>query len=259
MVVRYNAVWAALQVNLGVRQTTSFNSQRILRRASMEPKDWIALAGLAATAFTSAITLFLTSRREHRQQERDDRLRREGQEREERIRAQERALVPRVRVDLECRFLGPEHGRYLAEFRIIVDNAGRTRRSFAHMMIRLRGILAGTTLERWAERDPSRVKFPLEIAKADLVPPGEYYYYVEPGVRQTFTYVTDVPADVAYVLAHVKLEAVSDPNDKPYETTFTEERLYALNAPAVAERTRALAPPNESLQLTPAGEGIPSA
>jgi hypothetical protein len=192
----------------------------------MEARDWIALVGIVTTGCVA--TLLLSHRRERQQQARDDRLRDEARAREDKLRAAERALVPRTRVDLDCRFVGPEQGRYLAEVLIIVDNTGRVRRSFKHMNIRLRGILADTPLQRWKERDECRLKFPEPIAKADIVPPGEHYYYVEPGVRQTFTYVTDVPATVRYVLAHIKLEAMPSGNDDLSETIFTEERLYIL-------------------------------
>ena len=39
----------------------------------MEPKDWIALAGIFSTAMLSIVTLLINSHRERRQQDRDER------------------------------------------------------------------------------------------------------------------------------------------------------------------------------------------
>ncbi len=144
------------------------------------------------------------------------------------MRNRERSLVPRVRVDVECRFLGPHRGRYLTEIRIIVDNIGKVRRAFEHINIKLRGIKCDQTFERWVERDANRVLFPESLVKADLVPEGDYYYYVEPGVRQTFTYVTDVPQDLAFVLVHIELRPKRDEQESKDETVFTEERVYSI-------------------------------
>lgn len=203
-------------------------STDLLSAMTMGPEQWIALTSVIATTVTAVITLMLSGWRERRQQERDDRLRAAAQQREDLLREKQRVLAPRVRADLECRFLGPEQGHYITEVRITVDNIGQVRRTFEHMYFRLLGIRDDVPLERWTEQDPSRLKFHEKLAKADLVPSGGHYYFVEPGVRQVFTYVTEVPAGIRYVLAHMKLIAAGEQSESTYERVFTEERLYQL-------------------------------
>ena len=96
----------------------------------MDPKDWIALTGVVATATVSCITILVSHYRERNQQARDDRLRNEERSRELAAQDRERAIIPRVRVDLECRFLGPHNGRYLSGVWIMIDNIGKVRRIF---------------------------------------------------------------------------------------------------------------------------------
>jgi membrane protein implicated in regulation of membrane protease activity len=85
----------------------------------MEPTDWIALAGIVATALVSVVTLILGQRTRREQQARDDRIRREQQEREDRqrqeqqaredqIREQERFGAPHIEFSVECNTYGPE-------------------------------------------------------------------------------------------------------------------------------------------------------
>lgn len=95
------------------------------------------------------------------------------------------------------------------------------------MRVRLRGIREGTPLQFWSARGNQRLAFPDKLVEDDLVPgrPGDYYF-VEPGVRQIFSYPTCVPTDVKYVLLHVEPRTLGSVRENADEDTFTEERLY---------------------------------
>jgi len=198
------------------------------------PKDWIALAGVLSTAVISLVSLLLSRRREVLQQERDDRLRREQEEREYIIREQERKFVPHVEHGIVCNTFGPEGADYIVELILDVFNKGSVRRKFRSMRFRIRGIKAGGDLIFWEGLGQHRLKFPEKLIDDDLVPPSrdneENYYYVEPGIRQVFTYVTKIPVSVRYILVHVRLESILEKHEHREENVFTAERLFQVES-----------------------------
>jgi hypothetical protein len=122
----------------------------------------------------------------------------------------ERALVPKAELDLECRFYGPEQGEFVTDLRIIIENKGHSLRSYHRIFVRLRGLKAGAKLENFSVFDSKaqsfRLKFPERLVEEELLRPVENSIYtIEPGVKQTFTFPTKIPADIQYVLFHVKL------------------------------------------------------
>jgi hypothetical protein len=149
--------------------------------------------------------------------------------REQALLAQQRAFIPRIEYDVECRFLGPQGADYVTEVRLLVSNKSLTRRAFSSIRIRLLIIPSKATLEFWPEGN-GRLLFRRERPDVDLVPQdGGRYYFIEPGVRQVFTYVTKVPADVTFVLLHAKFTSMVEPSlgESPYENQFVEERVFA--------------------------------
>src|SRR5918992_2452229 len=160
----------------------------------MDPKDWIALAGMGSTVILALANLWFAQRREKSQRERDDKLR-----------ALERGFVPRIEYDIQCRFYGPEENEYLTEIHVIVNNRGNLRRKYKSMRIRVRGIERGSALSFWPGRG-GRLQFPTLLLNDDFIEQGRgWFYFVEPGVRQVFTYVTKTPERVKYIAVHVRL------------------------------------------------------
>jgi hypothetical protein len=149
---------------------------------------------------------------------------------EDRIRTAERHLVPRAQLDVKCKFYGPQKGEFLVEVSMLVKNKGNTRRKFKSVRIRLRGISGGEELTFWDPQRKGRADFPLLLVKDDLLlgSTGEYYYYVEPGVDQVFTYVTKIPETVRYALCHVKFVSIAEKQEDQAENEFTEERLFEV-------------------------------
>lgn len=226
------------------RSSVSFFISRPVRLLAMNAQNWISLVSVIATAAIAILSLLLSRRRERQQQERDDRLRREQQERddrlrreqqqrEEEIRAAERHLVPRTDVTIDCHFYGPEGDHLIAELLLTVNNKGSTQRKFASIEFRMRVLREGAELRKWRERRSERLYFPEKILDEDIVPEGEHYYFVEPGVEQVFTFVTMVPKSIRYVLAHASLTSVPLPHENREENVFTAERLFPVRASPV--------------------------
>ncbi len=147
---------------------------------------------------------------------------------DDRVRTIERQFIPRTEIDLGCIFLGPQQNEFLVEISTRVKNKGSTRRKFKSMQFRLRGITAGEPLT-FRQTGVGAVHFPHKFLDADLVPPGgNFYYYVEPGVEQTFTYITKIPSNVRFVLTHTKLISITEEQEHEFENEFTEERLFEV-------------------------------
>ena len=156
------------------------------------------------------------------------------QQEEDRIAVLQRHFVPRVQFELQCDFFGPQTGEYLVCISIRVSNKGTTRRKFKNILLRLRGIEAGSALEYRDPAKPGSLEFPKLLMKTDLVPPSsedrQNYYYVEPEVSQVFTYVTKIPVNIRYVLAHAKFIPITEEQEQETENEFPEERLFPVRS-----------------------------
>ncbi len=204
----------------------------------MKPSDWIALAAVAATVLVAAASMVrdwsrwreqrrredalheMQQRREDdlrevqrqreeelraTQQHREDELREAQQRREADLREQRREDVPHIEFGIDLNVHGQEDGQYLAEFLLSIHNVGLVQQKFKSITLRVRGIPKGQPFETWQENAP-RLLFPLKVIDDAPVIPNKYLYFVEPGVRQSLTYVTSLPASLEYILAHVEFQ-----------------------------------------------------
>lgn len=211
----------------------------------MRAGEWIALAGILATMLVSATSLIVGLYREKRSHEREDKLRQEQRKREDelyqeqlrrekQIREEYRELAPHIEFDIDCNFYGPEEDFYLAEFLLTAHNRGRVRQEFRDILLRVRGIKHNAVLAEWRGNEP-RLGFPEYLIKNARVVPKEIrtpqgivtynFFFVEPGVKQVFTYISRIPAGVKYIAARGAF--FYDP-----ETPHTVERVFQVRASA---------------------------
>lgn len=167
----------------------------------MDPRDWIAIAGVAATVLIAIVSLFHASSRQreqqHRedelhkaQQQREDELRKPQQQREDELRERHREDTPHIEFDLDCRVHGREDEACLGEFILTAHNRGLVEQKFTHIVLRVRGI-ERNPLAHWHGNEP-RLTFPVRVIDdAQIIPATYNFIFVEPGVRQTITYVTE--------------------------------------------------------------------
>lgn len=214
---------------------------------SMEPANWVALLAVCVSLLTAILTTSLallnlkeSRRRELEQVARETALRAESLERERAMRsdqlaredarsAEQRALIPRVEYDLQCHFHGPQEGDWATDLQFIVNNKGAVRREFGSIKVRLRIIRRNEVLKFWGEG--FRLRFPEQWIQDDLLPQhNDYYYFVEPGVRQVFSYPTKIPMDASFVLLHVSFRPRSNKREAPFEDLFVEERMFPVPA-----------------------------
>ena len=140
----------------------------------------------------------------------------------------ERPNHPRIEFAVDCKFFGPILGDTVAAFEIHANNKGHVEHKFTEIRLKVRGIKEGAKLAYFEGREP-RLSFPEELFKGvNLV--GDFgYFFVRPGVKQTFTFTTKVPADIRFLVARAtfKYEATND--------LHTAERVFDLRGGVEAD------------------------
>lgn len=143
-----------------------------------------------------------------------------------------RRFVPRVDYELDCRFFGPQQGRYIAQLSLKADNKGEVRRVFESLEFRVLGLPADAKPEYWGSGE-LRAEFPKLIMKDNMIrDPEKHRYYVEPGVSQLFSYTTLVDQAYAFVLVRAKVTRFAEPlpagAEAPQDRVFTVERVFEV-------------------------------
>ncbi len=107
-----------------------------------------------------------------------------------------------------------------AVFVVQAVNKGRVEHKFTSILLRVKGVKTGQTPTRRAD---DRWEFTESILKAQLVPQEPGYFFVRPGIRQSFPFPTTIPADIrhVWVRAVFKYEKSGDPH--------TIERVFAVS------------------------------
>jgi hypothetical protein len=200
---------------------------------AMEPKDWIALSGVAATVVIAAVSLYFSSSMQRKQQQRDDALHKAQQQRddalhkaqqqrEDELRRRHREDSPHIEFSVDCQVHGRQDDDQLVEFVITAHNRGLVDWKFKSILLRVRGIEKNRSLTYWQGNEP-RLEFPVKVFDVQVIPGDLNFLFVEPEVRQTVTYVTKISNRIEYILAHTEFQ---------YDnyTPHTSERVFRLTA-----------------------------
>lgn len=114
----------------------------------------------------------------------------------------ERCYEPHIEFTIETKLFGPQKGFCIVEFVITANNKSLIRHQFNEIFLRVLGIKEDEDLElRELEKDDSRLKFPEEILKTDIIPSNWNYIFIEPGVKQQITYTTRIPENIRFITA----------------------------------------------------------
>ena len=135
----------------------------------------------------------------------------------------QREAHPKIEFQLDVRPLGRQSGRLLVELSASMKNAGAVRHKTPQFTLEVRYLLSSDTVQSGDSSINYQTVFPhstnheLKLEKRSFVP---WRPFVEPGVTQVFTYVTDVPDASAYVLLLSKFSY-----DDEWCTTHTAQRV----------------------------------
>ncbi len=152
----------------------------------------------------------------------------------------ERRYKHRIEFSLNVAVIGVQKGYYLVEFTVTINNKSLVKKDFTAIPLRVRGIEENSDIEFWLAskkdkktkkiietKQTSRINFPIEIIKENILPPFWPNIFVEPGVQQDISFTARIPQNISYILARAKFPYKGVP--KPHTT----ERMFALNTPQI--------------------------
>lgn len=115
-------------------------------------------------------------------------------------------LCPRIEFNLDCSFFGPQDNAYVAAFSIYAHNKGRVEHKFRNIKIKAHGIKMGESVTFWEGHAP-KLYFPTKVFhEANLVHNNYKYFFVRPGINQTFSFVTRIPIEFRFILVRATFE-----------------------------------------------------
>ncbi len=163
-----------------------------------------------------------------------DRHRQELEAKEQERNDLERRYKYRIEFSLDATIIGVQDGFYLLEFTTTINNKSLLQKKYTDITLRVLGIEENSNIKLWLaknidketgelkEQQTSRINFPVEIVKENILPPFWSNIFIEPGVKQDVTFTTRIPKNISYILATVKFKYKNIP--KPH----TAERIFAL-------------------------------
>lgn len=130
-----------------------------------------------------------------------------------------RELATRVEFSIDVQFIGVHTNYWLAEILAYVDNKGLRRHKVADFSFWVRYMTDRDSITYGDEKINYQIVFPQEIEnitykvgsetkekRRSWLHPKAEYTYVEPGIRQRYSYVIAIPCDAKFVLVHGAFE-----------------------------------------------------
>lgn len=115
---------------------------------------------------------------------------------------------PKIQMDLDLEFIGIEGNRIIIECQATIENKGIVRHEISEFTFDLLHFSPNDEYRRGGEKVNNQVFFQKEQENRNKswIPGDWYYSFVDPGVKQKYTYLADVPADCKYLLIHSKFK-----------------------------------------------------
>jgi hypothetical protein len=172
----------------------------------MDSANWVALAGIIATATVAIFSVLWNHRSQRRlldeQLIREDKIRVDYEVKENERQRIERVHSPQIEFNLSARFFDIATEYYVLEIRLNLTNCGLVQQKLRDPKLRILGINKGDS-PTFRTKKQHRLDFPEKILPlSNVLPEGYNYLFVEPGVHQDISYVTKVPSTVCYILVH---------------------------------------------------------
>ena len=115
------------------------------------------------------------------------------------IRQQER--YPNIEFSADIQFIGKQDGYWIVEVIASVENKGKAQHRMQEFEFDLNGIEQGQPIQtdqRWG----NQVDFPLSIARGSFLPAQSQFFFIDPGLKAKYSYLTRVPVTVTIVILH---------------------------------------------------------
>ena len=117
----------------------------------------------------------------------------------------QRENQPSIDFSAAVNFIGQQGDWLVVELTAEVTNHGKVQHRLERFELDLNGILPSDPLEP-REEWGNQVHFPHLLAKGSFLPDGTQYFFIDPGAKARYSYVTRVPSTMAFVILHTWFE-----------------------------------------------------
>lgn len=107
---------------------------------------------------------------------------------------------PFIEFTVDMKFIGKQDGSWIVELVAYLENKGKVQHQFSDLQFDLAALFQNDHLQSRAELFRGQAIFPHEIARRPWIPAGTYF--IEPGLRNKYSYVARVPEEATYLMLH---------------------------------------------------------
>ncbi|MCF2490255.1 hypothetical protein [Dyadobacter sp. CY347] len=142
----------------------------------------------------------------------------------------EKPTSPRIEFDFDAMVYGPQNLNFMTVFSIRINNKGLIEHRFREIRVRILGLEKDADLNI-SSPHAGRVKFPIKILPSvNIVPEKFGYYFVRPGISQTFNYFTAVPENMEFIVVRItfKYEKIDEihTTEKVVKISFSPQKKW---------------------------------
>jgi hypothetical protein len=115
------------------------------------------------------------------------------------IRQQER--YPNIEFSADLNFIGKQGDWWIVEIIARIENKGKAQHRMNEFAFELDGIYANDSIEI-NERWRNQVDFRHSLAKGSFLPANLKYFFIDPGVNSTYSFIVRVPSETTFLILH---------------------------------------------------------
>ena len=108
---------------------------------------------------------------------------------------------PNVEFSAALNFVGSQGDWWIVEVIAVVDNKGKVQHRMSELKFDLNALNetdSVCTSEKWG----NQVDFPRQIAAGSFLPSRYKFFFIDPGIKAKYSYITRVPKNAHFLLLH---------------------------------------------------------
>lgn len=130
----------------------------------------------------------------------------------------QRENFPFIEFTVDMNFIGKQDGSWIVELIAHLENKGKVQHCFSDLQFDLAALFQTDQLQSKGELFGGQAYFPHEIARRPWIPAGTYF--IEPGLRNKYSYVARVPEEATFLMLHGRFTYECQPASHTAERTL---------------------------------------
>lgn len=119
-----------------------------------------------------------------------------------RLYLRQRENVPWIEFTADIAIIGKHGNDWIVELVALLENKGKVQHRLFGPHFALDALNQGDPLIVNTQQFNGQTQFPHSVLKGTFLPQSSAYFFVEPGVRAKYSYVTHVPANTRFLIMH---------------------------------------------------------